>query len=77
MTICKLILEEERGFRYNPTNTTYHINSTVAKAYADKKIKEGFTETVDCGEYGKVERRVDYSKNYKIETITVNEEIYL
>ena len=41
MTITKLIMIEDRGFRYNPQFESLHINDEVARRYAEKKLAEG------------------------------------
>lgn len=73
MTITKLVLTENRGFRYNPQVSSLHINDKVARQYAERKLIEGTNESVDT-EWGTVVRHIDYKKNYQMIHLNVNEE---
>lgn len=73
MIITKLILIEDRGFRYNPQHESLHINDEVARRYAEKKLAEGARESVYT-EWGTVIRRIEYKKEYQIVHLNVNEE---
>lgn len=73
MTITKLIMIEDRGFRYNPQFESLHINDEVARRYAEKKLAEGTSESIYT-EWGVVVRHIEYKKDYQIVHLNVNEE---
>ena len=73
MTITKLILFEDRGFRYNPQHESLHINDVVARRYAARKLAEGTHERFET-ECGTVIRRIEYKKEYRLVHLEVNEE---
>lgn len=76
MTITKLVMSIDKGWRYNPTEVSYHINDEVAERYAQKKIAEGKTEK--CVDYATVgytwTAHYNYSEHYSISHMEVNEE---
>lgn len=73
MTITKLIMTVDRHFRYNPSVVTYHINDEVAKAYARKKIAEGYIVTEYDGEGNSLTYKVNYRPNFSLDHVEVNE----
>lgn len=74
MTIVKLILIEDRPFRYDPENISYHINTHVADKYAKRMIKNGTTKTICNGKGDIVKIPVKFLEDYRLEFINVNEE---
>ena len=73
MTITKLVLTENRGFRYNPQSVSLHINDEVARQYAEQKLIEGTHESINT-EWGTVVHHINYKKNYQMIHLNVNEE---
>lgn len=65
MTITKLSMTINKHWRYNPSETSYHLNDEVAERFAHKKIEEGFEEEG---------RKYSYFEKYLISHIEVNEE---
>ena len=73
MTIVKLILTEDRHFRYNPERISYHLNAEIAKSYAEKMIEKG-TTGITYDTYGNIiEFPIGFTKNYTLQYIDVNE----
>lgn len=73
MTIIKLTLVQKRNYRYEQTETSFHVNEEVAKKFAKEKIAKGFDEIVNCNEWGNCTRHIDYYENYHLDKIFVNE----
>lgn len=73
MTIYKLTLTLKKGYRFEQTESSLHINKEVAEKFAKEKIDKGFEEIVEITEWGTCTRHVGYYEEYSLEEIFVNE----